>query len=82
MQNGLGSTVSFSAANFPLASHTTAMDRHAPSYPEGQDSLNGRTTDMLCSARDPRAAGACERRAYLCRKKRFLAVWYTKCPQI
>jgi hypothetical protein len=37
---------------------------------------------MLCSARDPRAAGACERRAYLCRKKRFLAVWYTKCPQI
>ncbi len=19
---------------------------------------------------------------YLCRKKRFLAVWYTKCPQI
>jgi hypothetical protein len=21
-------------------------------------------------------------RAYLCRKKRFLAVWYSKCPQI
>ena len=20
--------------------------------------------------------------SYLCRKKRFLAVWYTKCPQI
>src|SRR5205823_1394531 len=28
------------------------------------------------------AAGARERRAYLCRKERFLAVWYTKCPQI
>src|SRR5205823_3329830 len=26
--------------------------------------------------------GAYERRVYLCRKKRFLAVWYTKCPQI
>src|ERR1700736_917552 len=35
---------------------------------------------ILCSARDPRAAGAYERRAYLCRKKRFLAAWYTKCP--
>jgi len=36
---------------------------------------------FACSARDPRAAGAYERRAYLCRKKRFLAVWYTKCRQ-
>jgi hypothetical protein len=25
----------------------------------------------LCSARDPRAAGACESRAYLCRKKKI-----------
>lgn len=31
---------------------------------------------------DSRAAGAYERKPHLCRRKRFLAVWYTKCPQI
>lgn len=28
------------------------------------------------------ASGACERKAHLCRKKRFLGVLYTRCPQI
>ncbi len=31
--------------------------------------------------RDPGVVGAYETRAYLCREKRFLAVWFTKSPQ-
>jgi hypothetical protein len=30
---------------------------------------------------DPRVVGASETGAYLCREKRFLAVWFTKYPQ-